>query len=359
MALDYAGEPGKFDIGFTPSENVVEIKYAVTSAVQQSLDDYKAAFADGTLKGIETYAPDGKDNTVSVARDTIGPYFVLAQGVSESGMESEVVSSQIMATGAGFTVDAYDLVAMDLTSTIYDDNQTASGLLVVSKSVLQELGMTIDDLLEMYASAGMVPYTDAGTSMTVALNGYENYDYVMGVVGFDAGAMPVSYGSFSFTSGSPDESLPLPSPLTIDAYEVGDASAAIKYTMGENTRAYYQMVLPLAAYNSLIEAAAGYEEYEKPEDYVRDYAAVYGYTLFADDDYVWEGLDPGTEYVAVGFPMNGNGSYGYGEMAKEEFTTTGTASEATSAAIAPVKEAKKHIRPVTAESAMELIKSVK
>lgn len=359
MELEYAGEPGSFDIIFTPSADIAEIRYAVTSAVQQPLEDLLSSFADGSLEGIETYALDGGNNTLSIARDSIGPYYVFAKGVTASGTESGVASAQIMPTSAGFTVDAYDLVAMDITSTIYDDSQTCSGLLVVSRSVLQEIGMTIDELLEMYAMYGMVPYTDAGTSMTVALNGYENYDYIMGVVGFDADGMPASYGSFSFTSGFADESLPLPSPLTVEAYEVGSSEAAIRYTMGENTRAYYQMIMPLEDYNSLLDAGAGMDEYDKPEDYVRDYAAVYGYTMFMDDDYVWTGLAPGTDYVALGFPMNGNGSLGYGDMALEEFTTSGTSSAALSSAGIPCKNGQKVIRPLSAESVREFLSSVR
>ena len=359
MALEYAGEAGKFDISFTPSGDVTEIKYAVTSAVQKSLEEYKAAFEDGTLEGIATLTA-GTDNSVSVARDSIGPYFVFAKGITSSGIESETVSSQIMAAPAGFTVDAYDLVAMDITSTIYDDSQAYSGLLVVSKSVLQELGMSIEELLEMYAMYGMVPYTAAGTSMTVALNGYEDYDYIMGVVGFDASGMPVSYGSFSFKSGFADASLPLPSPLVIEAYNVGDTEASVKYTMGENTRAYYQMIVTLDGYNTLLEAGAGIEDYDKPEDYVRDYAAVYGTTMFTDDDYVWQGLDPGTDYVALGFPMNGNGSLGYGEMTATEFSTTGTASSAAATTgLMSTASGKKVFRPVTLESARKFLDSVR
>lgn len=359
MELEYAGEPGSFDIIFVPSANVAEIRYAITSAVQQPLEDLLSSFADGSLEGIETYFPEGGNNTLNIARDSIGPYYVFAKGVTASGAESGVASAQIMPTSAGFTIDAYDLVAMDLTSIIYDDSQVCSGLLVVSKLVLQEIGMTIDELLEMYAMYGMVPYTDAGTSMTVALNGYENYDYIMGVVGFDADGMPASYGSFSFTSGFADESLPLPSPLTVEAYEVGSSEAAIRYTMGENTRAYYQMIMPLEEYNSLLDAGAGMDEYDNPEDYVRDYAAVYGYTMFTDDDYVWTGLAPGTDYVALGFPMNGNGSLGYGEMALEEFTTSGTSSAAVSAAGIPDKNGQKVIRPLSAESVREFLNSIK
>ena len=360
VELNYAGEPGAFDISFTPSDNVTEIRYAVASAVQQSLDELKAAFDDGSLKDIESFAPDG-ENTVSVVRDTIGPYYVLAKGISDKGMESETAAAQIMAIGAGFAVDAYDLVAMDITPTIYDADQAYSGMLVVSKSVLQELGMSIEELLEVYASFGMVPYAAEGESMTVALNGYSNYDYIMGVVGFDADGMPVSYGSFSFKSGLPDESLPLPEPLAIEAYDIGETQAAVKYTMGENTRAYYQMITTREDYNSLLEAGANMpDDYEKPEDYARDYAAVYGYTLFTDDDYVWEYLDPGTDYVALGFPMNGNGSYGYGEMAIEEFTTAGDPPATTTSTSAVTAKPKiKVARPVTVESAREFLKSVR
>ena len=355
MELSYV-EDGAFDISFTPSDNVSEIRYAVVSSVAMKLSESLAAFNDGSLESIETFVP-GAENVVHIQRDSIGPYAVYAKAFNvDEGTESETVSGQIMAASAGFTVDAYDLVAMDVTSTVYDADQTSSGALVVSKQVLGELGMSIEELLETYAMFGMVPYVADGESMTVALNGYVNYDYIIGVVGFDASGMPASYGSFSLSTGDPDPSLSLPSPMTIEVSEVTESSARIKYTMGENTRIYYQMVTTLADYNDLIDYGSSLPDYEKPEDYVRDYAAVYGTPMFADDDYVWGGLAAGTDYVVLGFPANGNGAQGYGDMARADFTTAGSSSSSSVSVGAVVKEGVKVLRPVTADEVRALLR---
>lgn len=325
MSLEYVGN-GAFNIDFVPSEDVETIRYAVVSAVSMPLPESRQAFEDGTLEGIEV--TDAV--SVPVVRDSIGPYAVYARGITATGLESETQYSQIMAFGAGLTVDHFDLVAMDLTATIHDESVASSGLLVVSKSVLAELGMSIEEITETYASFGMITPIPDGETGIVALNGYEDYDYVMGVAGFDASGNFVACGSFSFHSDFADESLPLPGNMTIEVSEITETTARVKYVMGENTRAYYQAVMTVADYNDLVSYGASLPEYDNPEDYVRDYVAVYGATLFADDDYVWPNLLPGTDYVAVGFPMNGNGTFGYGASAKKEFATAGTAAASVS-----------------------------
>lgn len=71
-----------------------------------------------------------------------------------------------------------------------------------------------------------------------------------------------------------------------------------------------------------------------------------------DDDYVWPDLQPGTDYIALGYPMNGNGTLGYGATAKAYFKTTGTApeEEAGLKGVAPKGAgAPKVLRPITAE----------
>ena len=58
--------------------------------------------------------------------------------------------------------------------------------------------------------------------------------------------------------------------------------------------------------------------------------------------------------------MNGNGSYGYGEMAIEEFTTAGDPPATTTSTSAVTAKPKiKAARPVTVESAREFLKSVR
>lgn len=343
MEAEYVSD-GCFNLKFTPTDNVTEIRYAVTSAVGMKPAESLAAFEDGSLEGIETVTMPVE--TVSIERDSIGPYMIYAKAFTAGGSGSETVSRQIMAFSGGFTVDNFDLVAMDITPTVYDENIAFSGALVVSKMVLGELGMTIEELLETYASFGMVPYSANGEQLTVALNGYEDYDYIIGVAGFDQNETPAVYGSFSMHTGFADESLPLPSPLTIEVYDITDNSAGIKFTMGENTRAYYQAVMTVTDYNDLIDYGSTLPEYDNPDDYVRDYIAVYGTTMFADDDYEWP-LSPGTDYIAVGVPMNGNGSLGYGDMAKEEFSTTGSAGAPVPSGL--IDKGIRTVRPLTAD----------
>lgn len=349
MSLEYV-EDGAFNIKFVPSEDVETIRYAVVSAVSMPLAESLLAFEEGTLEGIE----ETDAVSVPVVRDSIGPYAVYAKGITASGIESETQYSQIMAFGAGLTVERFDLVAMDLTATIHDESLASSGLLVVSKMVLAELGMSIEELTETYASFGMVTPIPDGETGIVALNGYEDYDYIMGVAGFDASGNYVSCGSFSFHSDFADESLPLPGDMTIDVSEITESTARVKYVMGENTRAYYQAVMTVADYNELVEYGATLPDYDNPEDYVRDYVAVYGTTLFADDDYVWPNLLSGTDYVAVGYPMNGNGTFGYGASAKAEFTTAGTAPASVKGQ-SPVSRKTNVIRPLTLQEIKEVL----
>ena len=176
MKTTYVSD-GCFNIEFTPGEGLSSIRYAVVSAVARPLSESLAAFEDGSLDGIEEITPD--ITTVSIERDSIGPYAVYAKGITAAGIESGTAYSQIMAFSAGLTVDNFDLVAMDLTATVHDESIASSGLLVVSKSVLGELGMSIEELTEMYASFGMVTPIANGEKGIVALNGYENYAYIM------------------------------------------------------------------------------------------------------------------------------------------------------------------------------------
>ena len=59
-----------------------------------------------------------------------------------------------------------------------------------------------------------------------------------------------------------------------------------------------------------------------PEDYVIYYLRWSGWRWFEREDNVWEGLTPGTEYVAVGAPFNVNGfEQGAGKLAVTPFET--------------------------------------
>ena len=354
--------------GLAPAEYNVKVKATGTGYLDSEWGEITVTIDDASLAMKTTYVSDGCFNieftpgeglssitTVSIERDSIGPYAVYAKGITAAGIESGTAYSQIMAFSAGLTVDNFDLVAMDLTATVHDESIASSGLLVVSKSVLGELGMSIEELTEMYASFGMVTPIANGEKGIVALNGYENYDYIMGVAGFDASGNYVTCGSFSFHSDFADENLPLPEEMVIEVSEITESNARVQYIMGENTRAYYQSVMTVADYNDLLAYGASLpDDYDDPEDYVRDYVAVYGTTMFADDDHVWPSLSPGTDYIAVGYPMNGNGTFGYGETAKTEFTTAGTAPASVKGQ-SPAPRKTNVIRPLTLQEIKEVL----
>ena len=91
--------------------------------------------------------------------------------------------------------------------------------------------------------------------------------------------------------------------------------------MSPTTVGYYQSIFTKANYDQLFAMGETPEFGGSGEQYIIDYTAFYGYMLTADDNYVWEGLDSNTAYVAVGCPFNVNGIDGYGPLATKEFTT--------------------------------------
>ena len=94
--------------------------------------------------------------------------------------------------------------------------------------------------------------------------------------------------------------------------------------MGEGTVGYYQSVYTQLDYDELVAYGLSIDMTE--EEYIQQYTAFYGYTMFENDDFVWP-LDPDTEYVAVGCPFNKNGIEGYGKMATLKFKTAPAAEE--------------------------------
>lgn len=329
LDLTYVSE-GTFEIDFVATKYTETVEYAIAPAAYMTRDEVIAAFNEGSLD-IESVKPE----KVTIARDSIGPYAVVARSISKFDNQSEVAYAQIMPTAGGATIGTFDLIGMDYTVAVNDDAVAGVALMAVSKSVLHDMNLKIEDVAMSYAPT-LTPLAD-GESSVVELNGYENYDFLIAVISYNAAKEAVGVTSFSFTSGAKDESLPLPGALSIEVKDIHDTDYTTVYTMGENTRAYYQMVITEEGYEEMIETGktlVGYGQYKTPEEYIVDYMAFAGTCMFEDETHTWPKAPSGTKMVALGLPMNGNGSFGYGERVTVKFSTTGTPAE--SVAYAPV-----------------------
>ena len=177
------------------------------------------------------------------------------------------------------------------------------------------LFLSLSEVLKLYYTYGMVPVYTADTEFTMALNGLPDEAYYIGIVSTDSAGQIISTSEYTLVAPAHDASLPLPGTLSIEVKEVTDNTARLVYTMSDNTSCYYQGVLTVADYEDLY--AHPVEDYkDDPEGYIRQYVAFFSDPMAVDDDYVWPDLQPGTDYIALGYPMNGNGTLGYGATAK-------------------------------------------
>lgn len=326
-----------FTIDFAPSSGVTSIEYAVCPLLSVG-NNTDVAFESGAIEGWSTADP--ADGPVTAAVDSIGPYVVFARGVSASGLKSETKTISAMASPAGINIDGFNSIIIDADSYAFDSKYSKVGVLVASKSVLAEVAMTPEELIDVYFGAGMIPSYAIGESFAIALNGEQDYEYYVCIVTLDANGDLCDKMYFTFVSPAFDEAEQTPDKMTIEVKDITESTARIIYTMGDNTCAYYQALYKKSDYDKLrSEAEAAGED---PDKYVRDYTAFYGGLLVENEDYVWPDLTPGTDMVAVGFPMNGNGINGYGEGTIVDFKTLG-------ASAAPAGAPASHgvVRPVT------------
>ncbi len=345
---DYDG----FTMLWTPGELCDHIEYAVLPSADAK-GAYEA-FEAGTLSGVESVATPSAE--VVIPCEAIGPYTVLSRAVSAKGTKGEIVTTYATASPAGVIMTGYDDILVDLQVAIYDtEKYDKVGALVVSTAILPELGMTIDQVVELYYGAGMIPVFSNGEEFKPALNGQPDESYYIALAAVDKDDVLVDASSFEITAPPIDPSLPLPGELTIEVKDITADTARLIYTMGENTRCYYQAAITVEEYNEFMTYYP--EEYENPEDYLRDYVAFFGSIMYVDDDYVWPDFTPGTEYKALGYPMNGNGPNGYGPTAMTDFSTVmSSTTTSLSPAVAEVPGVKlllpsvknsRTVRPVT------------
>lgn len=336
-----AGYEG-FTIDFAPSAGVADIEYAVCPLASAG-DGALAAFEAGSLSGIVTAR--ASDGPVTAAADSVGPYVVYARGVTSSGIKGTTCGIPAMAAPAGMMIEDFNSILINAGYYAFDEKYAGIGVLVASKIVLQQIGMSMTEIVELYLESGMIPLSEPGSMVTVPLNGEPGYEYYIGLVATDNSGAMLENMYFTFFAPEFDETLALPEKVGVQVSEIADNSARIVCTMGANTCAYYQALMTRADYDKVLSGGGS-----DPEGYLRDYVAFYGVFMSENDDYVWPDLPSGTDMVFVCYPMNGNGIKGYGEKTEVAFTTGGTAVSASS-----YGHMRKISAPVTAETVRNLM----
>lgn len=318
--LTYSGA----DVIVTPSEHTAKFIVGIgdaTSTVEQ--------FLAGEIETVS--ATGNQPKTVGLQNlDDETTYIVYAQAFNRENTGSDVVTAKVT-TLEGPGVDIQ--VQMDNTIqayVTYTPNEKCGGVigLAASASVYYDFAEAFGGeqaLLETYYMMDMADVIAAGETKTTmwAMNGECDYEYLVAALVLDENGNPYEVVHAPFTSPSFDESAP-EATVTIELGTNDAAGPQLIYTMGEGTVGYYQSVYTQLDYDELVAYGLSIDMTE--EEYIQQYTAFYGYTMFENDDFVWP-LDPDTEYVAVGCPFNKNGIEGYGKMATLKFKTAPAAEE--------------------------------
>ncbi len=319
--LTYSGA----DIIVTPNEHTAKFVVGIgdaNSTVEQ--------FLAGEVETVNGAGSEPK--TVGLQNlDDETTYIVYAQAFNREDTGSAVVTAKVT-TLEGPGVDIQ--VQMDNTIqayVTYTPNENCGGVigLAASASVYYDFAEAFGGeqaLLETYYMMDMADVIAAGETKTTmwAMNGECDYEYLVAALVLDENGNVYEIVHAPFTSPSFDENAP-EATATITLGDVTSTTAQLIYTMGEGTIGYYQSVYSQLDYDELV--AYGESIGMTEEEYIQQYTAFYGYSMFENDDYVWPGFDPDTEYVAVGCPFNKNGIEGYGKMATLKFKTAPEAEE--------------------------------
>ena len=318
--LTYSGA----DVIVTPSEHTAKFIVGIgdaTSTVEQ--------FLAGEIETVS--ATGNQPKTVGLQNlDDETTYIVYAQAFNRENTGSDVVTAKVT-TLEGPGVDIQ--VQMDNTIqayVTYTPNEKCGGVigLAASASVYYDFAEAFGGeqaLLETYYMLDMADVIAAGETKTTmwAMNGECDYEYLVAALVLDENGNVYDIVHAPFTSPSFDENAP-EATVTIELGTNDAAGPQLIYTMGEGTVGYYQSVYTQLDYDELVAYGLSIDMTE--EEYIQQYTAFYGYTMFENDDFVWP-LDPDTEYVAVGCPFNKNGIEGYGKMATLKFKTAPAAEE--------------------------------
>ncbi len=318
--LTYSGA----DVIVTPSEHTAKFIVGIgdaTSTVEQ--------FLAGEIETVS--ATGNQPKTVGLQNlDDETTYIVYAQAFNRENTGSDVVTAKVT-TLEGPGVDIQ--VQMDNTIqayVTYTPNEKCGGVigLAASASVYYDFAEAFGGeqaLLETYYMMDMADVVAAGETKTTmwAMNGECDYEYLVAALVLDENGNVYDIVHAPFTSPSFDENAP-EATVTIELGTNDAAGPQLIYTMGEGTVGYYQSVYTQLDYDELVAYGLSIDMTE--EEYIQQYTAFYGYTMFENDDFVWP-LDPDTEYVAVGCPFNKNGIEGYGKMTTLKFKTAPAAEE--------------------------------
>lgn len=97
--------------------------------------------------------------------------------------------------------------------------------------------------------------------------------------------------------------------ITIAISEIGDTSARVVCTPNEETASFVDMLIEKSVFDSVgVDTAIAWLQ-DSP------------YVLYETDNWLWLTLKPGTEYYAIAMGKNAAGEWG--DLAREEFATTG------------------------------------
>lgn len=313
--VTHADEKG-FYLYFTAGETTKTIDYVVVPFIEEA-----AALANFDqhehLKSIQVTSEEQLFECPA-----LGSYVLLARPVSEKGTQGEIIRTTAICGEAGIEVLAYDTIILDYTVRIYNQEKYGYvGVLAVSNEVLPDFGMTLEELIKTYAEIGGFALDPHNTQQFAPLNGEANYSYTLGVALMDPDNQFVEAFGIPFVSAQVQPDLEQPEPMTVTIENIGTTYATITFQMNDNTRAYYRAIMNEEDYLDLISFAATLDDYDNPEDYLRDYISFYTNPLCADEVYKWTNLEPDTRYYALGFPLNANGLAGWGTGTIKDFIT--------------------------------------
>ncbi len=308
----------------TPDEHTVKYSYAIGT-----IEDL-AAFEAGTLEGIQTV----EDNTEATYQfpelDSATEYVVFAQGTNRADIKGEVVCSSGMTLIDIFNVevsyDAMNLMYCTVTTTPMDAVDHYF-ILSAGEDVYFEFvymyeeffGMTEDEMIQ---ELGME--CTGETTNVFGLSGEPNFKQMMVIAMYDAAGELQGILYDKFTTPEITPGLPLPEPVSIVVSEETATSARVVFTPGANTAGYFQLVFKAADYDEVMDDPELTEEDKTAE--LRSFLLFANYMMIEEDDYVWPGLIPDTEYVALARPFNDNGEAGWGDFTAERFATLADAS---------------------------------
>lgn len=161
----------------------------------------------------------------------------------------------------------------------------------------------IDNVLPLIISWG-INYTEDATYTWREMT--PNTDYVVYVACFSADDTLLITDTLH-TRALGGEGI---SQLTITVTEIGDTNARVIVTPNDQTAEFRDGIVSAELFNEVGRDSIIAIIQESP------------YVYYETDDWNWLTLDPGTQYYALAIGINGIGEWG--ELAMEQFTTTGT-----------------------------------